>query len=120
MLDASLPGGLIEGSGTLPHARTMAFTTLVFFQLFIVLSARSEEQSAFAGLFRNRWLWAAILLSIALQLAVVHVPVLQRGFSTVPLGAGDWLRCLAVGSSVLWACELGKLALALRRRRALA
>src|SRR5690606_38045696 len=53
VLDASLPGGLIEGSGSPRYAQTMAFTTLVLFQLFNVLNARSDEQSAFSGLFRN-------------------------------------------------------------------
>ena len=60
IFDASLPGGLIGGSGTLAYAQTMAFTTLVLFQLFNVFNARSDERSAFAGFFRNRWLWAAI------------------------------------------------------------
>ena len=31
VLDASLPGGLIEGAGSLRYAQTMTFTTLVFF-----------------------------------------------------------------------------------------
>ena len=57
VLDASLPGGLIEGSGDLRHAQTMAFTTLMLFQLFNVFNARSDERSAFTGLFTNRWLW---------------------------------------------------------------
>ncbi len=65
VLDASLPGGLIEGSGSLGYAQTMAFTTLMLFQLFNVLNARSDERSAFDGLFRNHWLWAAIGLSLA-------------------------------------------------------
>jgi Ca2+-transporting ATPase len=39
VLDASLPGGLIEGSGDLRHAQTMAFTTLMMFQLFNVFNA---------------------------------------------------------------------------------
>ena len=43
----------------------MAFTTLVLFQLFNVFNARSDERSAFVGLFTNRWLWAAIGLSLA-------------------------------------------------------
>ena len=110
VLDAGVPGGLIEGHGTLRYAQTMAFTTLTLFQLFNVLNARSDERSAFSGLFRNRWLWGAIGLSIALQAAVVHVPFLQRAFSTVSLGVGDWLRCAAVASSVLWLRELGKVA----------
>ena len=67
VLDAALPGGLIEGSGDLRYAQTMAFTTLMFFQLFNVFNARSDERSAFRGLFANRWLWAAIALSLALQ-----------------------------------------------------
>jgi Ca2+-transporting ATPase len=108
VLDASLPGGLIQGSGTTRHAQTMAFTTLMLFQLFNVLNARSDERSAFAGFFRNGWLWAAIGLSVLLHLAVVTVPFLQEAFSTVTLSAGDWLLCTAVASSVLWLRELSK------------
>ena len=109
VLDASLPGGFIEGSGDLPYARTMAFTTLVFFSMFTVFNARSDGQSAFVGLFSNAWLWGAVLFSLVLQAAVIYVPFLQDAFSTVPLTAGDWLRCAAVGSSVLALRELSKL-----------
>jgi len=110
VLDSGVSGGLVEGSGTLRYAQTMAFTTLTLFQLFNVFNARSDERSAFSGLFRNRWLWGAIGLSLALQIAVVHVPFLQQAFSTVSLSAGDWLRCAAVASSVLWLREVGKIA----------
>jgi Ca2+-transporting ATPase len=96
VLDASLPGGLIEGVGNMPYAQTMAFTTLMLFQLFNVLNARSDERSAFAGLFRNGWLWGAIALATVLQIAVVYVPVLQQAFSTVNVSLGDWLRCAVV------------------------
>ena len=43
----------------------MAFTTLVLFQMFNVMNARSDERSAFADLLTNHWLWAAIGLSLA-------------------------------------------------------
>jgi Ca2+-transporting ATPase len=109
VLDASLPAGLIEGTGNMRYAQTMAFTTLVFFSLFTVFTARSDEQSAFTGLFSNRWLWGAVLLSLALQAVVVYVPFLQQAFSTTALGVRDWLRCVTVGSSVLWLSELVKL-----------
>jgi Ca2+-transporting ATPase len=109
VLDASLPRGFIEGSGDLPYAQTMAFTTLMLFQMFNVVNARSDERSAFAHLFTNHWLWAAVGLSVVLQVAVVHVPVLQSAFGTVALGAGDWLRAVAVSSCVLWLREIGKL-----------
>jgi Ca2+-transporting ATPase len=110
VLDASLPGGLIEGVGNLRYAQTMAFTTLVLFQLFNVFNARSDEESALRGLFRNAWLWGAIGVSLALHAAVVYVPFLQNAFSTVSLSLTDWLRCAAVASSVLWLREFGKIA----------
>jgi Ca2+-transporting ATPase len=109
VLDAALPGGFVEGAGTLRYAQTMAFTTLMLAQLFNAFNARSDERSAFAGLFTNRWLWAALGLSVALQGLVLYVPPLQRAFGTVGLGAGDWLRCGAVASAVLWLREAGKL-----------
>jgi Ca2+-transporting ATPase len=99
---------LIEGTGNLRHAQTMAFTTLMAFQIFNVFNARSDERSAFEGLFRNHWLWAATGLSVLLQVAVIHTPFLQNAFSAVELSARDWLLCLAVGSSVLWLREAGK------------
>ncbi len=117
VMDGELPGGLVTAAAPGPgirHARTMAFTTLVFFQLFNAWNARFEKGSAFRALLANRWLWLAVLSSAALQAAVVHLPFLQRAFDTVPLGAGDWLECLLVASSVLWIMELKKL---LVRRR---
>ena len=116
VLDAALPGGLIEGSGSMPYAQTMAFTTLTLFQIFNVVNARSDERSAFVRLFTNRWLWSAVGLSVALQVAVVYVPFLQRAFGTVALSGGDWLRCVAVASLVLWLRELGKLVARAARR----
>ena len=109
VLDASLPGGFVASSGDLPYAQTMAFTTLMLFQMVNVFNARSDERSAFAHLFTNRWLWAAVGSSLALQVAVVSLPLLQRAFGTVALTGRDWLFCAAVASSVLWLRELAKL-----------
>jgi Ca2+-transporting ATPase len=117
ILDASLTGGLVEGEGDMRYAQTMAFTTLMMFQLFNTFNARSDEQSAFHGLFRNQWLWTAIVFSLALHIAVVYVPFLQSAFSTTGLNVMDWLRCAAVASSVLWLRELSKLATRMRQRR---
>jgi P-type Ca2+ transporter type 2C len=117
VLDASLPGGLIEGQGTVAYAHTMAFTTLVFFSLFSLFNSRSDVMSAFHGLFSNRWLWRAVALSIALQVAVVYVPFLQKPFSTEPLRPADWLLCGAAGSSVLWLREINKIFTRARLKR---
>jgi Ca2+-transporting ATPase len=108
-LDLALPGGFIEGAGTMRRAQTLAFTTLSLAQVFNAFNARSEHRSAFAHLFTNRWLWAAVALSIVLQVAVVYVPFLQRAFSTTALSGGDWLRCAALGSITLWVREASKL-----------
>jgi Ca2+-transporting ATPase len=109
VLDWSMPGGWIEGSGGLRYGQTMAFTTLMLFQVFNVVNSRSDERSAFAGLFVNPWLWIAIGASLALQAIVLYVPVLQQAFGTVPIGGADWVRCTAVASSVLWLTEIRKL-----------
>jgi Ca2+-transporting ATPase len=108
VLDASLPGGLVSGTGDLAYGQTMAFSTLVFFQVFNVFNARSDERSAFIGLFSNRWLWGSTGLSVALQLAVVYVPFLQHAFGTVALSAADWMLCVGAASTVLWLRELSK------------
>ena len=120
-LDLFLPGGLIEpvdawlgaGPHSLELARTAAFTVLVLTQLFNCFNARSASASAFRGLGSNRWLWAAVVVSAALQVAVVHLPFLNLAFGTVPLSAGQWAVCVAMASGVLWFVEGRKL---LRRR----
>jgi Ca2+-transporting ATPase len=114
-LDIALPGGLVDGSSSLTLARTMAFTTLVLAQLFNCFNARSGRASALRHLFTNRFLWAAIALSLTLQVAVVHLPFLNDAFGTTALDAGDWLLCAAMASTVVWAEELRKL---IRRTRA--
>ena len=115
-LDLYLPGGLIEGTRGLDSARTAAFTTLVFAQLFNCFNARSDHLSAFHHAFTNAWLWGAVALSALLQVAVVHVGVLNAAFGTVPLDAGQWLACVALASAVLWHGELRKQVLGRLRR----
>jgi potassium/sodium efflux P-type ATPase len=112
-IDMFLPGGLIAGSHDLASARTAGFTVLVLAQLFNCFNARSETASAWHGLFANRWLWGAVSLSVLLQVAVVHVPLLNSAFGTVPLDATQWLVSLGMASLVLWWGELRKL---VRRR----
>ncbi len=107
-IDLFLPGGLIEGDESLTLARTAGFTVLVLAQLFNCFNARSEASSAFTGLFANRWLWGAVVLSTALQVAVVHLEFLNHAFGTTPMSVEQWLLCLAMASGVLWFGELRK------------
>ncbi len=108
-MDMHLPGGLIEGTHDVAHARTAGFTVLVFAQLYNCFNARSETTSAFSHLFVNVWLWGAIALSLLLQVAVVHVAFLNHAFGTVPLTLEEWGMCAAMGSAVLWVDEVRKL-----------
>jgi magnesium-transporting ATPase (P-type) len=108
-IDLMLPGGLIEGSSELVEARTAGFTVLVLAQLFNCFNSRSDRTSAFRGLFTNRLLWAAIALSLLLQVLVVHVPFLNDAFGTAPLSPTEWALCVAMASAVLWVDELKKL-----------
>lgn len=116
-LDLFLPGGLIDpvdswlgpGPHSLDRARTAAFTVPVLAQLSNCFNARSASASAFRAAFSNRWLWAAVALSAALQVAVVHLPVLNLACGTVPLSAGQWGVCVAMASGVLWFSQGRKL-----------
>ncbi len=117
-MDIFLPGGLVEGSGSLAQARTAGFTTLVFAQLFNTFNSRSENTSAFRHMFTNRWLWASVALGAALQFAVVELPPLQAAFGTVALGWSQWGVAVAMASLVLWFDELRKLTLGRWVRRA--
>jgi Ca2+-transporting ATPase len=109
VLDASLAGGFIAGTGTIEHARTMAFTTLVLAQLFNAFNARSETRSAIGDLVTAHWTGAAATFSVLLQLAVLHLGPLQRAFGVSPLSFADWVVCTAAASAVLWVREVVKL-----------
>jgi magnesium-transporting ATPase (P-type) len=109
-LDLELPGGLLGGAGTIESARTMVFTTVVLAQIFNAFNARSDTVSAFVRPFDNRLLWGAAVLTLVSQLAVVHLPPLQRAFDTEALDATQWLICTGLASAVLWVDEIRKLA----------
>jgi len=119
VLDAYYPGGLITlfATGSAPnaadetHARTMAFTTLMMFQLFNVFNCRSAWRSAFSGFFDNKWLIGAVALSLLTHVLVIYVPVLQTAFHTVALSAFDWAVATGVASTLLVVYELIKLRL---------
>jgi magnesium-transporting ATPase (P-type) len=114
-IDACLPGGLLDGTASLTVGRTVGFTTLVLAQLFNAFNSRSMTASVFAGLFANRWLWAASGVAILLQVAITQVGWLQVAFQTAALSPVQWLVCFACASVVLWVEELRKLVVRLRR-----
>jgi Ca2+-transporting ATPase len=89
--------------------QTMVFTTLVFAQLAHVMAIRSERESLFTiGVFSNRYLIGAILLTILLQLAIIYVPLLWPIFKTQPLTLTELLTCCVLASVVFVAVEIEK------------
>jgi len=96
----------------------MAFASIVFANLALILTNRSWTQSIF-GTFRTRnnalaYIFSGALLALSL---VIFVPQLRNLFSFSALQPVDLLICLTAGSvSVAW-FEIYK---ALRRNRALA
>ncbi len=93
---ATLGGvGLLYLAGDQPWAQfveetgnwqTFLFTTLVFSQMALALCVRSESNPLFRLRLRaNPSLLFALLATVALQLAVVYAPPLQRVFQTQPL-----------------------------------
>lgn len=66
--------------------QTMVFTLLCFIQLGNAISVRSSYHSMFnAGLFTNRGMWLAILLTVVLQLLIVYLPYTENIFKTTAL-----------------------------------
>ena len=80
--------------------QTMVFTALTFTQLAHVMAIRSDRESLLTiGVLSNRPLAMSVSLTVALQLLLIYVPVLNRIFDTAPLSAqelGIWFGCALV------------------------
>jgi Ca2+-transporting ATPase len=92
------------------HWQSMTFTVLALSQMGHVMAVRSERDSLFTmGLMTNRPLLGAVVLSVALQLSTLYIPVLQRVFHTAPLSLPELAVCLACSCALLGAVEIEKL-----------
>jgi len=95
--------------GSIERARTAAFVVLSCSQLFHSFNCRSMTKSIFKiGLFTNKKLILAVLVSFALQMSVVCIAPLQRIFKTEPLGLFEWGLVIFISSFPLWMMELVK------------
>ena len=82
------------------RAVTISFLTLAFVQLWHVLNMRNFNTKIFANeVFRNKYIWGAIGLSIFLVLLATYMPGLSLVLKTVNPGMEGWL--LILGMSII-------------------
>ncbi len=87
----------LKTGGGLMEARTAAFASLVFAQLFFVFQCRSESKSLLQlNPLKNRYLLGAVIISSTMQVAVIMIPWLQRIFYTTPLKITDWFMIITM------------------------
>jgi len=92
------------------HWQTMVFTVLCLTQLGHVLAIRSEKVSLFKmGLFSNKYLLGAVILTFIFQMATIYIPSLNPIFKTVPLTFNELIWTLVLSSIVFFAVEIEKL-----------
>jgi Ca2+-transporting ATPase len=99
-----------DNEENLPRARTAAFCTVAFAQLFFSFTCRSQRYAMpQLGIFSNRWLLGAIGISVLLQLAVVTMPFLRPLFQAEAELAGDWLLIAVLALIPVTIIEVTKL-----------
>ncbi|MEO5863246.1 MAG: calcium-translocating P-type ATPase, PMCA-type [Burkholderiales bacterium] len=92
--------------------QTMVFTALTMCQMYHVLAIRSDRDSLFTiGVFSNRFVTGAVLLTFVLQIAVIYTPALNPIFKTQPLTAAELAISLLLPALVLVAVEMEKIAI---------
>ncbi len=95
---------------SLPHARTVAFSTLVFAQIFNAVAFRSFDRLAFeVGFFTNPRLLAVMVLTVALHVGLVALPFTNELFSLGPFSWKVMGLSLLLGLVPATAVELWKL-----------
>jgi Ca2+-transporting ATPase len=89
--------------------QTMIFTTLTIAQMGNALALRSRRESLFTiGLFSNKFMLGAVLLTFFLQLLIIYVPFLQTFFRTEALTVGQLAISLGASLIVFIAIEIQK------------
>jgi P-type Ca2+ transporter type 2C len=93
----------------MPHWQTMVFTVLSLSQLGHVMAIRSDRQFLFTlGVFTNKPLLGAVVLTFILQLGVIYLPFANRIFKIQPLTFIELLICIGLSLVVLIAVEIEK------------
>ncbi len=107
----------LDNGASLEKARTIAVTTMVFFQFFQAWNCRSETASIFTiSPLSNPFLFYTMVAAFFAQLALIYVPALQWVFRTEPIAAQEWINIMLLSLTVILVVEIDKL---LRRKSAM-
>lgn len=91
------------------EARNLAFSTLVFSELFRAFSARSNTLPFWeVGILSNMKLFGIIMVSAVVQIAIHHIPATQTLFAIGEMDLGDSVFCVAMGLVTLTISEAYK------------
>jgi len=105
------------GVEQLLEARTQLLTAMIVMELVIALSMRSLAYPVFkVGLFKNKFLWIAILSSFVLQLFVLYTPGIQNLFDVNSPELVDWGIAVLFAAIVFSVLETGKYVASKRRK----
>jgi len=108
--------GIVNGKDMLTEARTQLLTAMILMELANAISARSLTYSVFkVGVFKNRFLWYAILSSFGLQLLVLYSP-LQTVFGVTSPEPLDWAFAILFTAITFGSLEMGKYIASKRRK----
>ena len=95
----------------LARARTMGFVVLAFSQDFHSYNCRNQTESLFKiGVFSNRKLVGATLVSITFNMMAIYNPFFQTVLKTQPLSGAELALVLLFASTPFWAMEIFKVA----------
>lgn len=98
-----------DSASHLERWRTLVFTTLALSRIGMAQTMRSERDSLFQiGVWSNRPILGAVILTFGLQLMVLYIPFLQRIFQTTSLSLTEFMVCLLLAGVCFWAYELKK------------
>lgn len=91
------------------HWQTMTFSVLCFSQLSHVIAIRSGHESVFKiGLFSNKSMIGALIITVSLQMMIIYVPFFNGIFKTDPLTLKELAITILIPSIVFWAVEFEK------------
>ncbi len=107
-----------QGDAThLARARTVTFAVAAFSQLFFAFGCRSHRYTMpQLGVMTNLWLFAAVAVSVLLQLSIMTIPWAQTVFEVATHLSWEWLLILLLSLLPVTVIEVLKIVLSLRQR----